>query len=108
MDYQNDEILEAAQKEKFAGKEFDNRIESRGTLWASLISLIVGVGLFLVEYFVKGTWNIGLIAIGMTASCVQLLYEGIKLKIVWKIILGAISAIIALFFILGFIVRVIS
>jgi len=108
MDYKKDEILKAAQNEKYAGKEFDNRTESRATLWASLISLIVGAVLFFVELLAKGTWNIALIAVAMTASCVELLYEGIKLKKVWKIIIGAIGALIALFFILGFIGQVIS
>ena len=49
-----------------------------------------------------------MIAVAMTASSVQLLYEGIKLKTVWKIIVGSIEALIALFFILGYIGQVIA
>lgn len=103
-----DEILKAAQKETFNGKEFENRAGAKGTLLASLVSLIVGAILFLAEYFVKRTWNIGLIAVAMTASSVQLLYEGIRLKTIWKIVVGSVEAIVALFFILGFIGQVIS
>ncbi len=103
-----DEILKAAQKDTFAGKEFENKAGTKGTLLASFVSLIVGAILFLTEYFVKRTWNIGLIAVAMTASSVQLLYEGIKLKTIWKTVVGSVEAIVALFFILGFIGQVIS
>ena len=103
-----DEILNAAKKESYIGKEFENIAGTKSTLLASFVSLIVGTILFLVELFVKKTWNIGLIAVAMTASSVQLLYEGIKLKTVWKIIAGSIEALIALFFILGYIGQVIS
>ena len=103
-----DDILKAAQKNTFSGKEFENRAGTKGTLLASFVSLIVGAILFLIEFFVKRTWNIGLIAVAMTASSVQLLYEGIRLKTVWKIIVGSVEAVVALFFILGFIGQVIS
>ena len=75
-----DEILKAAQKDTFTGKEFENRAGTKGTLLASLVSLIVGTILFITEFFVKGPWNIGLVAVAMTASSVQLLYEGIRIK----------------------------
>ena len=103
-----DNILKAAQMEHYSGKEYENRASIKGSLLASFVSLIIGTILFLFEYFVNKTWNIGLIAVAMTASSVQLLYEGIKLKIVWKIVVGTIEALIALFFSLGFIGQVIS
>ena len=103
-----EDILNAAQKESFRGKEFENKAGTRGALLAALVSLIVGTLLFLVEFFVKKTWNIGLLAVAMTASSTQLLYEGIKLKNVWKTIFGLLGALIALFFILGYIGQVIA
>ncbi len=103
-----DEILKAAQKDTYVGKEFENRIGTMGTMLASILSLIVGTILFLTEYFVKRTWNFGLFAVTMTASSVQLLYEGSKVKTVWKIVVGSIGVIVALIFVFCFIRQVIA
>ena len=102
----NESILNAARKES-RGKEYDNKVLSRSNLLGSLIALLVGVVLFLVEYFVKNSVNIGLIAVGMTAACVQSLYEGIKLKKLYLIVFGIIQVIIAIFAILIFIRQVV-
>lgn len=94
-----EEILKAAQKDRYSGKEAESRAGVKATLLGSIIALIVGAVLFLLEFFIKKSWNFGLIAVAMTASCVQLLYEGIKLKTVRKIIVGSVEAIVALLFI---------
>ncbi len=101
-------ILRAAQDEKAKGKEFENREGIRSNVVGLLAALCVGTILFLVEYFVKKTWNIALIAVFMTAAGVQMLYEGIRIKSVWRIIIGSIQLLIAIFFSLGFIGQVIS
>ncbi len=99
----NEEILIAAQKNKNRGKEFESKVLSRGNTWSSLISLLVGLLLFAIEYFSKGTWNFGLIAIGTCASGVQYLHEGIKLKKWHYILAGVFQLIICVLFSLAFI-----
>ena len=47
-------------------------------LLGTLVALLVGIGLFLLEYFINNSVNVGFIAVGMTASGVQSLYEGLK------------------------------
>ena len=102
------DILKAAQKEGTKGKEYENREGIRSNLVGFLAALLVGTILFLVEFFVKRTWHIALIAVFMSAAGAQILYEGIRIKSVWRIIVGAIQVLIALFFTLGFIGQVIS
>ena len=103
-----DAILAAAKKEKYSGKEYENRASARGTLLASLVALIVGIILFFVEFFIRRTWNFGLISVAMTAAGVQHLYEGIRFKSAWRIVVGSLGLIIALMFILCFVVQVMS
>lgn len=98
----NEEILKAARNNKPNGKEYENKTGTRSALWGSLVAFILGIILATVEYLIKGTLNIGLIAVGLTGGGVQYLYEGIKTKTVWKIIFGAAESLLALFFALAF------
>ena len=104
----SEDILKAARKERVKGSEYENREGVRSNLVGFLAALVVGTVLFFLEYFIKGTWNLGLVALLMTAAAAQMLYEGIKIKSVWRIILGSIQTLIALLFILGFIGQVIA
>ncbi len=104
----NKTILEVARSNKTRGQEYENKASVRSNLLGSAIALIVGVILFLVEYFVKNSINVSLIAVGMTAACVQSLYEGIKTKRIYLIIIGCVEAIIVLFALLIFIAQVVS
>lgn len=106
MDKEN--ILKAARTDKHRGKEYENKEAVRSSLLGSAISLLVGVGLFLIEYFLKDSVNVGLLAVGMTTACVQWLYEGIKVKKIHLIIAGSLTAITALFFVLLFIGQVVA
>ena len=103
-----EKILEAARKDKNRGMEYENKESTRSSLLSSLIALVVGTGLFFLEYFIKKTVNVGLIAVGMTAVCVQYLYVGLKLKKPFSIIAGIISALIAALFILAFVIQVVA
>ena len=103
-----DKILKAAQTNKSNGKEYEHKQSIRGSLLSVVCALLVGIGLFLLEYLVRGTLNFGLIAVGMTASSAQYLYEGITVKKISLIILGAVQSFVALFFILAFIGRVVQ
>ena len=103
-----DKILAAARNEKHKGKEFENKESARSSLLSSAIALFVGFALFLLEYFVKGSVNIGLIAIAMTAAGVDTLYAGIKLKRPYKTVIGVVQLLIAVLFVLFFIAKVVS
>ena len=101
-------ILKAAQANKDAGREFETKAGVKSSLFGELVALIIGIILFLTEYFVKMTWNVGLVAVAFSASGSQMLYEGIAIKSVWRIVLGAAQIIIALFFRIAFIGQVIK
>lgn len=88
---ERDKILEAARKQKGRGREFEEAQYSKSTSFSAVGALIVGMALCLVEFFAKGTVNFGLVAVGVTASGIDLLYQGIKLKRVVFIILGAVE-----------------
>lgn len=103
----NEKILEAARKNKNRGKEYENKESTRSGLMGTLAALIVGIVLFLIEYFVSNSVNVGMIAVGMTACGVQSLYEGIKLKKSYLTVTGIIQSIMAVCAIVMFIVLVI-
>ena len=103
----NEKILEAARKNKSRGREYENKESTRSSLLGVLIALLVGIGLFLLEYLINDTVNVGFIAIGMTASGVQSLYEGIKLKKWYLVICGIVQTLIAVMAILLFVGQVV-
>mgnify|MGYP000008876308 FL=1 len=103
----NEKILEAARKNKNRGKEFEQKESTRSSLLGTLVALLVGIGLFLLEYFINNSVNIGLIAVGMTASGVQSLYEGLKVRKLSLTVIGAIQTLIALIAILAFVGQVV-
>lgn len=105
---EKNQILEAARKNKNRGQEYENKESVRSNLLSSLIALMIGIALFLIEYFVKHSINVSLIAVGMTAACVQALYEGIKTKKVYLIIIGCVESIIVVGTLFMFIVRVVA
>ena len=101
-------ILEAARKNKNRGQEYENKESVRSNLLSSLIAIMIGIALVLVEYFVKQSINVSLIVVGMTAACVQSLYEGIKTKKVYLIIIGCVESIIVILALFVFIAQVVS
>ena len=102
-----EKILAAARNEKYRGREFENKETTRSGLLGSAIALLVGIVLFLLEYFVNDSVNVGLIAVGMTAAGVDSFYEGIKLKRHYMTIIGIIQMLAAIFAILLFIAKVV-
>lgn len=91
---EKNKILEAARNNKKKGNEYESRESVRSSLLGAAIAIIVGVVLFLIEYFVKGSINVSLITVAMTAACVQSLYGGIKNKKTHLIIIGSVEAVI--------------
>ncbi|MBE6769496.1 MAG: hypothetical protein E7548_01930 [Ruminococcaceae bacterium] len=104
---ENEKILESAQNNKDIGKEYEKESAARSSLLGSLVAFLVALALLLLEYFVKSSVNTGLIAVGMTASGVQHLYEGIKIKKTYMIVIGIIQCLIALLAILVFVGQVV-
>lgn len=104
----NEKILAAARKNKNRGKEYENKESTRSGIMGTLMALIVGTGLFLIEYFVMNSVNVGMIAVGMTACGVQSLYEGIKLRKNYLTVIGVVQSIIAIISIIVFIVQVVK
>ena len=82
-------ILEAAQQDPYKGYEKENREKTRGFILTTFAALVLGMGMFLFEVIAKRTVNTGLLAIGFGAAATEVLYEGIALRTVWKIVLGA-------------------
>ena len=105
---ENNKILEAARKNKNIGHEYENKESVRSSLWGSAVAILMGVVLFLIEYFTKDSVNVSLIAVGMTAACVQSLYEGIKNKKMYLIVIGCVQTLIVVFAFLVFIAQVVA
>ena len=61
----NEEILKAAQKEKYKGKEYENREGLRSTAVGAVVSLFLTAVLLFLQFFAKGTINAGFLAIGV-------------------------------------------
>lgn len=100
-------ILEAARNNKNRGQEYENRESVRSNLLGSAVAIVLGVILFLIEYFANDSVNVSLIAIGMTAACVQSLYDGIRNKKVYLIIIGCVESLIVIFALLIFLTKVV-
>lgn len=104
MSMDKEQILAAARKNKYRGQEYENRETDRSSTLTCFITLFVAVGLYMLEYFIKGSTNVGLIAVWLTLAGVDSLYEGIKLKQLHKTILGVLltlGAVIAILFFVG-------
>lgn len=99
---EKNKILEAARNNKVKGREFENKESIKSSLLGSIVSTILGIALFLIEYFVKNDVNVSLIAVGMAAFSVQSIYEGIKTKRISLLLVGIVQVIIVLFAILIF------
>ena len=91
---EKNEILQAAQKNN-NGNEFEHKTEIKSNLLSAFAALVVGAILFFFEYLKVGSFNWGIAAIVLTACATQSLYEGIKLKRVLWIVLGAVQTILA-------------
>ena len=101
-------ILAAAQQDKYHGSEYEHSIYDRSVSLSALISFLIGILLFVIELVFKHSYNIGFIAIALTAISVHMLYSGCRGKSVWRIIIGVILVVLALIFVIGYIGQVIS
>ena len=95
---EKNKILEAARKDKYKGKEFENHIFVYSNLLSSAFVLVIAGALFLVEYLMKNSANVALLSVGMADAAIQSLYEGIKTKRVLTIIFGSGCCFLAVVF----------
>ncbi|MBR2987678.1 MAG: hypothetical protein IKC63_06635 [Clostridia bacterium] len=105
---EDNRILEAARNNKRKGHEYEKKESVRSNLLSSAIAIVVGIIIFVIEYLAKGSFNVSLIVVAMTAACVQALYEGFRNKKVHLIIIGGIETIIFVISFLIFISQVIA
>ncbi len=103
MKLSNEQILKSARGDKNRGNEYEKRESTRSSLLGAAVAIVVGIVLFLLDYFIKGNINVDLLAVGMTMAGVQMLYEGIKCRRVYAIVFGIIDLIIALLAVLIFV-----
>ena len=104
---EKEEILAAAAQLKNKGEEYESKVISRGSIYGSVAAGILGFLLCLFESFVSRRVNMGIIAVGLIASAVQFLYEGIKIKKKFFIAIGIFQSIITLVAVLGFMITVV-
>lgn len=102
----NEKILEAARNNGNRGHEHESNVEDRASLLTLASILIVGMILFIIDYFAKGVLNVSLLTVGVTAIASDLLYKGIINKKIWRIVLGVILSLVALIMIIAQVVLV--
>ena len=98
-------ILEAAQKNKSRGEEFEFHKERNSYLMSYAASIIIGMILFVIDYFINSILNTSLMVIGVVSVGSNLLFTGITFKKLWKIILGSILLVVALMIILCMVIK---
>lgn len=92
----NEQILAAARKEKSRGKEFDNKEAVRGDLLATIVAISLIVLMGVLELVVCGSLNFGYATILLAMCTVPSVYQGIKLKKVFWLLIGAIQGLLAI------------
>ena len=92
-----EDILAAGRKEK-KGKEYENKVTVKSSLYGELAALIVCGILFFSEYFIRGSVNTSIMAVVWAAIGVQSLVEGIKNRPfkVHLILIGVVASLFAL------------
>ena len=91
----NKTILDAAQHNGDRGSEFEHKENVRASLMSAILTILVGVILFVMDFFMKNIVNGSLVILGV------ILYRGITYKQIWKIIVGATLSFVVLFMILA-------
>ena len=101
-------ILAKAQKEKYRGKEYENKVEIRSSAIGYAIVLALGFVLAIIEYCAQRRIHFGMLSLGAVAVGVDNLYLGIKMKKYSKVAFGSFMLLVAAMCILIFIVQVVS
>lgn len=104
----SDKILELARQSKNRGHEYEQKEMLKSDLLGYFFTILVGLFLFFFEYFSIKSVNLSLAALCMTATGVQTFYKGIKFKKTYTILLGIITMLLAIIFIIFSIIQVLS
>lgn len=98
-----EDILAAARENGMKNEEYEKHTLLRGDNLSAAIGMLLGMILFLAEWFVKKEMNIGLATMFFTMSAIQTIYEGVKLHKKICIIVGIFIAVLAVLSLLLFI-----
>lgn len=100
-------ILERARQEKRKGQEYENREMMKNSNWSLLVGVIAAAIMMLIEYLNQGTVNSPLIVMVSAMAGVMNFLDGIKVKKKVLIILGILESVLAIFFFVYFLSRVV-
>ena len=92
----NNEILKAAQSDKGIANEYETHVFKTANIVAMCVSLAIGFGLILLEYFLKGAFEVGYAVILMWTIFVHHFVEIIKTKRTSAIVCGVFTLIMAI------------
>lgn len=100
-------ILERARQEKRKGQEYENREMMKNSNWSLLVGVIAAAIMMLIEYLNQGTVNSPLIVMVSAMAGVMNFLDGIKVKKKIFIFLGILESVLAIFFFVYFLSRVV-
>lgn len=100
-------ILERARQEKRKGQEYEHREMMKNSNWSLLVGVIAAAIMMLIEYLNQGTVNSPLIVMVSAMAGVMNFLDGIKVKKKVLIILGILESVLAIFFFVYFLSRVV-
>ena len=98
-----EDILAAARENGMKNEEYEKHTLLRGDNLSAAIGMLLGIILFLVEWYVKKEMNIGLATMFFTMSAIQTIYEGVKLRKNICIMVGFFISLIAALLLLLFV-----
>ena len=90
-----EEILQAVQSDKSANDEYEVQVIRKSCMVAMIVSIVIGLVLFLGEFFLKGTANYSLLALMFSIYAAQELYEGAKTNSKKRVIGGIVCGLFA-------------
>lgn len=88
-----EEILSAAQQEKYKGKELENKEGVKAIAYGAVCAIFLSAVLLVLQFFAQKTINLGFCSISTGVVGAQCLCEGIKTKKYWKVIIGILTSI---------------
>lgn len=92
----NNEILKAAQNDKGKADEYETHIFKIANIVSVCVSVVTCFGLILLEYFLKGAFEVGYAVIVLWSIFAHHLVEVIKVRRAYTIICGIFTFIMAI------------
>lgn len=93
---EKEEILSSNKKSGKSTKELEDSIAVKSGLVDVLTAIFVVIILILTEYFLRKTFNLGILAVGFSIVSADLLYMGFKNKLIVRIVAGVLTGLFAL------------